>query len=386
MLKQFRTYYYLLFSILLLGGCINDVELPEPKEGDVIFNVFATIDGEPLNLSAGKDERFMFTEVMTDTNNVLLFKGTIGNTGCQYCNGSLDFEFTQEEDNPQFPESLIAAGNSISYRNSIVPTNIIGYGVDFEMDLQGIAPFTMVWGFGDNTMATTTTTTTQHEYEVAGIYNVCVHVTDATGCKSDICRTISTDNSMNCAINFTVHNYTGFQNAFYFNTYSSGFPPFSYDWNIVVDTIINLNFIQASPTVLMNQIGIIPVTVFMTDAHNCQASVAQTIDFNNPDAICLQQYEYQSNVLTETGLLQDYFSTLRVRYVDEDGVVFASDLGEQANYTMLNILNVEEFEVNNDGQPTKKITLEFACRLYDEAGNSKDLENGLATIAVAYIL
>ena len=77
MLKQFRTYYYLLFSILLLGGCINDVELPEPKEGDVIFNVFATIDGEPLNLSAGKDERFMFTEVMTDTNNVLLFKAIL---------------------------------------------------------------------------------------------------------------------------------------------------------------------------------------------------------------------------------------------------------------------------------------------------------------------
>lgn len=386
MLKQFRTYCYLWFSIFLIGGCVSDVELPKPTEGEVIFQASATLDGEALNLSAGKDERFMFTEVVTDSNNVLLFKGTLGNVGCQYCSGSLDFEFTQAANSTQFPEISLGVSNSMTYRNSVIPMNIIGYDVSFEMDLQGTAPFTMIWNFGDGTTATTNNRAIQHQYQLAGIYNVCVYVIDATGCENEICRTISTDNSMNCGVNFTVHNFIGFQNTFYFNTYTSGVPPFVYDWSVVTDTNGVSSFTQASPTVLINQIGSsMAATVFMTDSRNCQASVLQMIDYNNPDAICLQQYDYQSNPLMESGLVQDYFSTFRIRYVDENGIIFASDLGPQAAYQMLEILNVEEFEMNDNGQPTKKVTLKFACKLYDEDGNSKDLEDGTATIAVAYI-
>jgi hypothetical protein len=384
MLKQFRTYYCLLLSILFLVGCVDDVEIPTPSEGDVLFSASATLDGQVLSLSAGKEEHFMFTEVATDSNDVYLFKGTLGEIGCQYCAGALTFEFVQEQDNLQFPLSSIAAA-PIQFRNSTVSINTIGYNVDFEMELQGVAPFTMVWDFGDNVNVTTTNTAIQHEYQNDGIYNVCVHVTDATGCESEICRTISTDNAMNCGINFTVHNFPNFQNTFYLNALSSGYPPFDYDWNIAIDSINFMNFTQTSPSVTMNQIGIMPVNVFMTDARNCNASVTQTVDFINPDAICLQQYDYNATALTEFGLPQSYFSTLTIRYTDDNGVVFASDLGEQAPYTTLSILDVEEFEVDNNGNPTKKITLEFACRLYDEDGNFKNLENGLATIAVAYL-
>lgn len=382
MLKQFRIYYCLLISILVLGGCVNDVAIPLPSEGDVLFKVSATLDGESLDLSAGKEARFMFTETVRDSNDVLFFKGTLGEVGCQYCAGSLGFDFAQQANTTSFPTASIAT-NIFTFRNSIRPIHIVGYDVNFEMELQGVAPFTMVWDFGDSTDLTTTSSTIEHQYERAGIYNVCVQVIDATGCESKICRTISTDNSMNCGINFTIHNYTGFQNTFYFNTFSSGLPPFTYDWNIAVDQSNYVNSTQASPTVSMNQVGIAPATVFITDARNCNASVTQTIDFNNPDAICLQQYNYKATALTEVGLPQDYFSTLTIRYIDANGVAFASDLGEQTAYTRLNILDIQDFEMNNNGQPTKKVTLEFACRLYDENGNFKDLQNGLATIAVA---
>jgi len=384
MLTQFRTYYYLLFSILVIGGCVNDVDIPQPNEGEVLFNASATLDGEVLDLSAGKNGRFMFTDVLTDSNDVLLFKGTLGEVGCQYCPGSLDFEFAQEANNPILPFVSNTTNTPILYRNSTIPIETIGYKVDFEMDLQGVSPFTMVWDFGDSTFITTTNSTIEHQYEEEGIYNVCVHVTDATGCESEICRTISTDNNMNCGINFSVHNFTGFQNAFFFNTFSSGYPPFNYNWNIAIDSMNFANFSQASPSVTMNQIGIMPATVYMTDAHNCNASVTQTIDFNNPDAICLQQYNYDSEALTANGLMADYFSTLTIRYIDVNGIVFASDLGEQPT-AMVQILNYEEFETNSNGQTTMKLSLDFSCRLYDENGNYKDLENGLATIAVAYI-
>jgi hypothetical protein len=40
--------------------------------------------------------------------------------------------------------------------------------------------------------------------------------------------------------------------------------------------------------------------------------------------------------------------------------------------------------MNDNNQPTKKITMEMACRLFDMDGDYVDLKDGSGTIAVAY--
>ena len=59
-------------------------------------------------------------------------------------------------------------------------------------------------------------------------------------------------------------------------------------------------------------------------------------------------------------------------------------MGEQPSTSTILIKSVEPFDDNSNGQSTKKIAIEFACRLFDMEGNHIDLENGEGTIAVAH--
>lgn len=384
MLKRFQKYCFLLSSLLFITGCSSDLELPTGFDGEVEFEITAKIGDEPITLAAGKNNRFMFTNTTVDSNGVKLFQGTFGEVGCQFCKNSLDFEFAQVSGNNNY-DALLSQQSLISYRNSVIPIEILGYNTVFEINTQGTPPFTFDWDFGDNSTAVSSSSTNlQHQYTEAGIYNVCVNITDATGCQSAICREISTDNSMNCSIGFSVFNLgSGFANSFFFHTYSAGVPPFNYQWN-VPNLGLNPNITQASPTITINQLGTMNISVNMTDDNNCHCSLAQTIDFLSPDSLCLNYFDYHAQPITTAGIPQDYFSTLKIQYVNDNGVIYSSALGEQPNFANINIISTEEYLPNSEGQPTKKVMLEFACRLFDENGNYIDLKEGKGTIAVAY--
>jgi hypothetical protein len=382
MLRRFQKYYYLLFSFLVIASCSPDLDIPETIEGDVVFQVSAMIDGEAITLAAGKANHYMFTDYEVDSNGVSLFQGILGEVGCENCPNSLGFEFAQASGNTVL-DDLFSTINQpmIAYRNALTPMEITGYNTDFEIDLEGTAPFSLVWDFGDGTPLYPSLGTFQYEYAESGVYNVCVEIMDAAGCQSIICRTVSTDNSMNCSINFSVYHVNGLNYHFY--PYSAGVPPFNYQWNIQ-DSVSPQNVALASPTILMNQIGIMPIEVSMTDGNNCSSSIMQLVDFNNPDAICLNHFDYHAEPIFTPGTAQDYSSTFAIKYINENGVTYSSALGEQPTFSFLNILETEDFFMNDNNQPTKKITMEMACRLFDMDGDYVDLKNGSGTIAVAY--
>ena len=61
----------------------------------------------------------------------------------------------------------------------------------------GTAPFTYNWGWGDNTYSSGSNPS--HTYANAGVYTICLQITDATGCTSHYCRTdslVRTKNTM----------------------------------------------------------------------------------------------------------------------------------------------------------------------------------------------
>lgn len=341
------------------------------------------INGEMIGFAAGQDDRYMYTNYEIDSNGVFLFQGSLSEGGCQYCPNSLHFEFAQAEGNTT-TEALFSTTNlpNLTYRNALIPMEIAGYKVRFEMNLSGTAPFNLTWDFGDSTPAVNTNSTIfEHQYTEAGIYNVCANVTDATGCQSTICRTVATDNSMNCSVNFSVYHLAGLN--YVFHPFSAGTPPFNYEWTISNGSIPQTSN-AASPTFLMNQIGIMPITVNMTDSKNCSSSIVQIVDFNTPDAICLNHFDYQSKPIYTTGTVADYFSTFSITYIDNNGITYSSALGEQPTFAFINIIDVEDFSENENNQPTKKINLVLSCRLFDVDGNYVDLQNGYGAIAIAY--
>jgi PKD repeat protein len=383
MRKRFQKYYYLLFSILVIASCSPDLPLPQPNSGEVVFLMTGEINGEIISFAAGEGNRYMYTSHETDSSGVLLFQGTLGEVGCQYCSNSLHFEFAQADGNTT-TDALFSTtiAPTLNYRNALISMEITGYDVRFEMSLSGTAPFNLTWDFDDSTpVVNTSSTIFEHEYTEAGTYNVCANITDATGCQSMICRTIATDNSMNCSINFSVFHVAGLN--YFFHPFSSGVPPFNYQWSIP-DSLMPQTSTLSSPTILMNQIGTMPITASMTDSKNCSSSIVQLVDFNNPNGICLNHFDYQSKPIFTPGIAANYFSTFAIKHIDENGVIYSSALGEQPTFSVINILGIEDFLINENNQPTKKITLEMSCRLFAANGNYVDLTNGFGTIAIAH--
>ena len=377
--------YLLFFSLLIIWlGCENQFH-PLPSDETVVFKLTATINGQSKTWEAGVDNQYMFTYTSKDSNDLTLFQGTLGEVGCQYCPNSISFDFVQAS-NSHLIDDLFNSNQAIHFRNSSVPQVISGYDVVFDAKLFGEAPYTFEWDFGDlSSIVHTSNPLIQHHYSNAGVYNVCVQITDANGVSTHFCKEISTDNTMTCSGSFRVFPIgNNFPNSYLLQTYPAGVPPFNYQWHITHDTVSTHFAAVQSPIVTVNQFGETSVNLVLSDDNDCSCTLSQDIVFQNVDSLYTNFFEYSSAPNVSTGLAQDYFSTLNIQYIDNDGKAYTSALQQQPNTAYLNIIAVEDYLPNEHGELTKKVTIEFGCRLFNSDGTFVDIKDGLGIIGIAY--
>lgn len=376
--------YFLSYSLLLLLFGCNNPSFPLPSNESVVFSLTAEINGNLKTWEAGVDNQYMYTYTSTDSNNLTLFQGTLGEVGCQFCPNSLNFDFVQAAGSNLIED--LFNGQAINYKNILVPQIIEGYEVYFDAKVYGNPPFTFDWDFGDaSSVVHSTSNNIQHHYNDAGVYNVCVQITAANGIQSHFCKKISTDNLMTCSGSFRVFPLgSNFPNAYLLQAYPAGVPPFSYQWNIHFDSLSTINSVASSPIITVNQ-GVMPnIHMILTDGNNCNCTLTQDINFQQSDSLYTNFFDYSSMPEITLGVAQDYYSTLNIQYIDDNGKVFTSALKEQPSTSYLNILNVADFEMNEIGMPTKKVSIEFGCRLFNIDGSYIDVNNGYGTIGIAY--
>lgn len=383
MLQNFLKYLLFLSLLVTSVGCDNQFH-PLPSE-NVVFKLTATINGQVKTWEAGVDNQYMYTYTSKDSNDLTLFQGTLGEVGCQFCPNSISFDFAQAS-HSNLIDDLFNNSQAIHFRNNSIPQVISGYDVVFEAKLFGTPPYTFDWDFGDTTgIIHSTNPLILHHYSYAGIYNVCVQITDATGTQTHFCKEISTDNSMTCSGSFRVFPIgNNFPNSYLLQTYPAGVPPFNYQWHIAYDTVSTFNHVVQSPIVTVNQFSEVSVNLAITDDNDCSCSLSQDIVFHNADSLYTNFFEYASSPNVIAGLAQDYFSTLNIQYIDDNGKSYTSALHEQPNTTYLNILEVTDYFPNEDGARTKRVTLEFGCRLFNPDGSYVDIKDGLGIIGIAY--
>ena len=73
-----------------------------------------------------------------------------------------------------------------------------------------------------------------------------------------------------------------------------------------------------------------------------------------------------------------------VEYVNEDGFSFRSDLRPQSDESQFEILEISDFEDNENGEKTRQLKVRFNCVLYGENDLSMNFENAEVVMAVAY--
>jgi hypothetical protein len=162
-------------------------------------------------------------------------------------------------------------------------------------------------------------------------------------------------------------------------------PPFSYSWsNGAVGNVDSIT--------IQDSIGIISAAVTITDDSGCTVSVDISTTYN-PGALpqlCLARFT-NSPVIPETDTLQIavlgdslQFSKIKIEYTNLNGVFYSSYFENQPISSFIKILKTEDYDNNENNEKTKKITLEYNCRLWSETGDFIDITDGKAVIAVAY--
>jgi len=89
------------------------------------------------------------------------------------------------------------------------------------------------------------------------------------------------------------------------------------------------------------------------------------------------------NITPQPDTLQP--GSVTIRWVDENGVVWESQRGQQMPDAYFQILSSEPYELNENGQKTRKMNVSFSCLLFNPDNPSVGRPiSGTAVTAVAY--
>ncbi|MCO5266751.1 MAG: PKD domain-containing protein [Lentimicrobium sp.] len=145
---------------------------------------------------------------------------------------------------------------------------------------------TWFWNFGDGTGSSEFEET--HEFQQAGIYTVCLTMTDSlNNCVNTYCEDILIDSTGSCHADFT-WNTADF--ATEFNNISTGSPD-QYFWDFGDGTFST----QSNPVHIWSQSGYFPVCLTILNSNTqCESTTCYTISVNDSIAVCQANYTYEN--------------------------------------------------------------------------------------------
>ncbi|MCC6725985.1 MAG: hypothetical protein IT258_15880 [Saprospiraceae bacterium] len=389
--------YISLITIALCTSC-RKVEL-EPVDGAPVFSSAVLLNGGKQIWQAGVEDYYMFSSFEKDAFDVFVFTGKLAVKSSPCCSDAFEF---------QFRDSHISANNSTDI-SSAINTEIDFMFADnsgndttivtqIDTDWQAnfiVSSFSQPqqilnykWDFGDQqTIDSTQIDSIPHIYELNPENQEVTLRASAlnNACSSFFTRKIAPlgNPSQNCNLNFFIDSITN--NQIQITALPSGSLPFSYLWN----DSSTLETYSVNPI----NIGPVNISVTVTDAQGCtvKAGISTTIIPGAVPAICVAGFDYTlQETYVDTQIIEiNYadslqFSNVTIIYYDDLGNQYRSDRQSQPSTSIIEILDVEDYDNNENNEKTKKINLEFTCRVWNEQGQFIDLTEGKATIAVAY--
>jgi len=117
------------------------------------------------------------------------------------------------------------------------------------------------------------------------------------------------------------------------------------------------------------------------DATGCQTKVIVNLNAQNISKDYVIGFDQESFMFSTP---DNASRSVIIEYTDKDGAFYTSSVLGQILPFEFNINSIEDYEVNELGQPTAKIDSNFDCILFGENGASKRIDGGKAIFAVAY--
>ncbi|MCB0620540.1 MAG: hypothetical protein KDC43_27625 [Saprospiraceae bacterium] len=374
-----RALLWVVSSLFLMLGC-KKVELPPPVVEDPVFSAELNwANGETLSLSAGESQYYLFTEYEQDSLDVFSFTGRFEQIDClDQCGPSFSITIRDREALPSgLPQIEGSLQPDLDFGFVEPATTTVDSLFLYQLDLQalvntmGTVP-NLEWYLNDTLMGQTPAASYLFSYLPS--LEVCLEASNLfLGCQANQCRQI--DWSLpSCNVVLSTDSVgSNFLEAIG----SGGQMPYSYLWSTG----------ETTASISTNGVGTYCVT--LTDQNGCESSSCTLLPQSPAQAPCFVEMAYQTQQILDTVLMNVsdslFLSKVILEYSVEGGAsIYRSDRQQQGSGASFDIVSIEPYEPNEQGQSTYLVEANFTARLWDESGNFVDIQSGTAIFAVAY--
>ncbi len=359
-----RNRFKALLFIALLGivQACQKKEIPVSYEGTPVFMMESNINGNEVNITAGKNNYYMFTGTSVDAMGVLVMNGQLRPEDCSKCNHEFSFYYRDSKLRNTITinniEEVLKTGNYNYFNGRDTLNNLSGAHISFNAYAPAGTNYTYSWDFGDGTGSNLANPT--HQYAEPADYNVCLTVSNG-GISKTICNVIPMDSL--CRFQFT---QTMSQNYVSFYVLGNGN---SYAWNFGSPAAWAYSGLTTSYT--FPQAGIYRVVLKDSlSGNNCDNTFSKDImvgNYTGSDIAAGFNYALINNgnntIPVDTG-----FSKVVINYSSPDGKQYSTYNAyahHQQNNNYFNVTKVEPFEKNSAGQRTYKMEGSFKAWFYN---------------------
>jgi hypothetical protein len=368
MSKYRLVIYVLIICFPIIWSSCKDREVPEEETGTPVFTLKGNAGSSSINIAAGVNNYYMSTDYSIDQYQVYTFKGELRKDNCNDCGPSL--KVTLRNYTNQFPFDIEQADlpGEYKYYYGIAPVDST-YRIEFLSTSTGAGTATHAWDFGNG--VTSAETHPVATYTAGGIYTITETTSYDSGCTSSLSQPVFlTPTRIGKNIDFNVNPMDTFLLMFNSIPVDHG-ATITWDFG---DTQ------TGSGAIIPHQYaasGIYKVCVLYIKG----ADTAQYCRNVNTEDVTSCKSNYRFNTSLSIDSLQ--LSKVTVEWKAENGVVYSSANIKQPAGSSFKIISAKPYTVNEQGQKTRQLTVEFNCTVSNGTG-SIELSNMQAVIAVAF--
>ena len=376
------TYQLLLALCLLVSSCVKDEPVEVVSGPDFFLN--GTKDGQSVSLYAGNAGVYMETSYFQDTAGLYGFAGHFV-PSAESWEGTVGVVIYDNQHSSQGgPSNAVESIKSkpYSFFQKEAPIEREQYEVAFSSLPFGGTPVSYHWDFGDG--ETSSEANPVHLYLVdpsTQFYNVCLTVEMPGGCTSTLCNDVFLPNA-DCAIDF---DWTNPQGNFY-NYVAEALPEdgnYGYEWTFSSGAKAYAEKVDYNYTI---PVDLDEVCLTITGPDGCQATVCKNVVVTPGNVDCTVNFDYTATTIELPPIHQpdtDRFGTVEMTYQTPDGEIYSTEGIEQPATSRFEILEVEDYRNNADGQKTVRLSIVADAVLTN--GSKTITLNGIeGKIAVAY--
>lgn len=364
---------YIILGVVFIASC--NTEAPIDNNSEAVFFIRGEINGANVNLSAGDDNYYMLPSYFDDTLDIRQFSGKLGPYNCVGdvdCPQSIQISIREVEKNN---------GNREGIEKTVFPRICDVRGPASYLFQSYKASFTSksfpngmahTWYFGDGSSSSDINPVHYYLNPLDSVVSPVLVVDNSVN---------SCQNSISYVVNFEAPCTVDFFPTYIFSQITlNPYPTIGRSelWSYNGDSYEPFGS-KGPPTD-----SITTVCLQSTEtATNCLASKCKNVVLDTTSVGCVANFD----VVKEKVTLKDVkdYSQVTIKWQNELGKIYQSDLFAQPNSFEFEIIEVDDYKNTPDGSSTKKVTIKFEVRLFgDSETDYVDFTSEKSVIALAY--